>query len=159
LGLFEKYLPLRLNLRASHSFNGLLADLRDTLAEHDRWHLSYMEDHEQSAALTAPSFQWDDEVWSRDAADVRFVEEHIEIAPRCVPLDLSCRRIGKSIDLTLTFDTAACAVDEARRMMERLETILRQVSDHRAVPLQAIDGLSEQERLALLELAKGPRVT
>ena len=154
--MFEKYLPLRLNLQLTGDFNQLLADVIDRLAEHDKWHLSYVPGDEPRAA--APSFRWDEGTWTRTVADVLFVEHHIKSVPHGGPLDLLCRRSGKSIDLVLTFDPATYTADDASAVIERFERVLRQVCEGDDVALHAIDVLTAQERSVLLERAKGEQV-
>ncbi|BAY48986.1 amino acid adenylation domain protein [Scytonema sp. HK-05] len=155
LGLFAKYLPIRINLEAEPEFREILHINHEYIN-----HISKLQDYfnwEQIIELPPSTscffpicFEFDEQLEKHMAADVSFSIHQQYACTERFKVKLSCLRQNRTLTTAFHYDSNLFQIEDIKRLAGQFQTLLASVVAHPDVAISQLEILSSSERQQLL---------
>ncbi len=153
LGVFEKYLPIGCHFEKGTTFADCLREVHDAIDAAGEWQecFSWSEAIDQDEGLFFPyAFAFTQPLTPLSAGGLTFaVTESFTCVDR-FKLKLSCRQEDNRLLLEFHYDPNFFTDEDARRLAQQYETLLREAVTHPKRPAEELDVLGHDERQFLL---------
>ncbi|HEY6350085.1 MAG TPA: amino acid adenylation domain-containing protein [Candidatus Angelobacter sp.] len=148
MGLFERYLPLKISGTADTTFRESLKADRDTVKEALRWQKSFSWPEPES--FHAVCFSYYDANWKLDLPDLKVRCSGLNVCSDRFELKLSCVVSESDVLIDLWYDSALFPEREARQMLSQFITLVEHASAAVDTPIKCLNCVSVEEKNLLL---------